>query len=231
MRTFLAVSVLVLGSGALRSQVPPGSVTPAPTAPPPTPAPESAPTHAAQIDRGDIGFSYRLPAGWEFVPPPSVPKPVMPYPALAPAAKGDACVEVALTAKHGSPASVVVVTALAFACYGQTLTVNDLANFGEGASEGMKQTFDLAAPEETTYSLGSHTLWIERATEKPKNDAASRFTFEIACTVLEKGAVCWMTVAADAASLSEFEQSQVSFDGEPPMALIPATVFAPNNHS
>lgn len=227
MRTLLAL-VLVVGSAAPRSQAPPGSATPAPPVAPSTPGAESAPTQAAQIDRGDIGFSYRLPADWEFVPPPAVPKPVMPYPALAPATKGDACVEVALTARHGSPASVVVVTALPFACYGQALTVNDLANFGEGASEGMKQTFDLAAPQETTYSLGSHTLWIERATGTPKNEAASRFTFEIACTVLEKGAVCWMTMAANAASLSDFEQSQVSFDGGPPMALIPATVFLPS---
>ena len=131
---------------------------------------------------------------------------MVPYPTVASATKGDACVELAMTAKHGNPASVVVVMALPFACYGQTMTVSDLENFGEGAAQGMKQTFDLTDPVQTNYSLGSHTMWIERADGTPKNHAESSFTFEIACTVLEKGAVCWMTMAADAASLQAFEQ-------------------------
>jgi hypothetical protein len=136
-----------------------------------------------------------------------------------------------MTAKHGNPASVIVVTALPFSCYGQTMTVSDLANVGGGASEGMKQTFDLTEPQQATYSLGSHTLWIERAKGTPKTHAESSFTFEIACTVLQKGAVCWMTMAADAASLKDFEQSKVTLEGEPPTALVPASAFVPNNPS
>lgn len=155
----------------------------------------------------------------------------MPYPALATTAKGDACVEVAMTAKHGSPASVVVVTALRFACYGQTMTASDLPNLGEGAAEGMKQTFNLIEPVDATYSLGSHTVWIERASGPPKNHVESSFTFEIACTVLQKGAVCWMTMAADAASLQEFEQSTVSLDGEAATKLVPADAFVPKKPS
>ena len=135
-----------------------------------------------------------------------------PYPTIASATKGDACVELAMTAKHGNPASVVVVMALPFSCYGQTMTVSDLENFGEGAAQGMKQTFDLTDPVQTTYPLGSHTMWIERANGTPKNHAESSFTFEIACTVLEKGAVCWMTMADDAASLQAFEKGTVSLD-------------------
>lgn len=180
------------------------------------------------MQRDDLGFSYSLPADWEFVPLPSAPKPVLPYPTLAAPTKGDACVEVALTAKHGDPASVVVAMALPFACYGQTMTAADLANFGGGAAEGMKQTFDITEPVDATYLLGSHTVWIERAKGTAKNHPESPFTFEIACTVLEKGAACWMTMAADAASLHAFEQGKVSLDGEAATTLVPATAFLPN---
>jgi hypothetical protein len=136
-----------------------------------------------------------------------------------------------MTAEHGNPASVVVVTALPFACYGQTVTASDLANFGEGAAEGMKQTFDITEPVDATYSLGSHAMWVERAKGIPKNHPESPFTFEIACTVLEKGAVCWMTMAADAASLQAFEQGMVSLDGEAATTLVPASAFVPNKPS
>jgi hypothetical protein len=136
-----------------------------------------------------------------------------------------------MTAKHGSPASAVVVMALPFSCYGQTLTATDLKNFGEGAGEGMKQAFNITEPVDSTYSLGSHTVWIERAKGTPKNHPESPFTFEIACTVLEKGAVCWMTMAADGTSLQEFEQGTVSLDGEAPTALVPANAFLPNKPS
>ena len=105
------------------------------------------------------------------------------------------------------------------------MTVSDLENFGEGAAQGMKQTFDLTDPVQTTYPLGSHTMWIERANGTPKNHAESSFTFEIACTVLEKGAVCWMTMAADAASLQAFEKGTVSLDGETATTLVPANTF------
>jgi len=140
-------------------------------------------------------------------------------------------VEVALTAKHGNPASVVVVTVLPFACYGQTMMASDLPNLGEGAAEGMKQTADLTEPMQTTYSLGSHTVWIERAEGTPKAHDGSPFTFEIACTVLKKGAACWMTMATDAASLQAFEQSTVSLDGDAATKLVPANTFPPDKPS
>ncbi|MGO9323358.1 MAG: hypothetical protein ACLP07_02255 [Terracidiphilus sp.] len=216
----LAVGLLAFGSAPLVAQVPAGSATPVPAA-----APAAATAPAAEVHRDDIGFSYSLPSDWEFVVPPTAPKPVVPYPMLASATKGDACVELAMTAKHGSPASAVVVMALPFSCYGQTMTASDLENFGEGAAQGMKQTFDVTGPMQTTYSLGSHTVWIERATGTPKNHVERSFTFEIACTVLEKGAVCWMTMAADAASLQAFKQGTVSLDGEAPAELVPADAF------
>jgi hypothetical protein len=144
------------------------------------------------------------------------------------AKKGDACVAVVLTAKHGTPASVVVVTALPFACYGQPLKPGDLANFGAGAAEGLKQTFDVTDPVQGNYTLGSHDIWIERAKGTPKGHPENPFTFEIACAVLEKGAACWMTMAADWQSLRAFERAQVTLDGEGFPQLVPPHSFVPN---
>jgi len=232
MRTHLVVALVAFGWATLFAQGPGPTATPANTAAPPpatqavAPTSPLAPTLPPQVQRDDIGFSYRLPADWEFVAPPPAPKAVTPYPALAAPRKGDACVEVALTAKHGTRASVVVVLALPFACYGQTMTASDLASFGAGAAEGMKQTFEITEPVEANYSLGSHIVWIERAKGTPKHRPESPFTFEIACTVLRKGAACWMTLAADAAALETFEQGTVSLEGEAPAALVPASTFA-----
>ena len=176
--------------------------TPAPAASPaqtgaPAPAaaiaatPEAAPalaaTQPAQIDDSEVGFNYSLPADWELVAPPPAPKITVPFPDAVAAKKGDACVELVFTAKHGTPASVVVVVALPFACYGQPMKPSDLANFGVGAAEGLKQTFDVTNPVEGNYSLGSHAIWIERAKGTPKGHPENPFTLEIACTVLEKG--------------------------------------------
>jgi hypothetical protein len=192
-----------------------------------TPAATLAPTatQAALVDDGDVGFNYSLPADWEFVTPASAPKIIVPFPDAVAAKRGDACVEVVFTAKHGTPASVVVVMALPFACYGQSMNPGDLANFGAGAAEGMKQTFDVTNPVEGNYTLGSHAIWIERAKGTPKGHPETPFTFEIACTVLTKGAVCWMTMATDWPSLRDFQRSPVTLDGDAFDALVPPHSF------
>jgi hypothetical protein len=130
MRVALAAVFFLLGCVPLLAQTPAPAAgqtvapaqaaTPAQTA---TPAP--AATQPAQVDDSDVGFNYSLPADWEFVAPPPAPKVTVPFPDAVAAKKGDACVEVVLTAKHGTPASVVVVTALPFACYGQSLKPGD----------------------------------------------------------------------------------------------------------
>jgi hypothetical protein len=119
--------------------------------------------------------------------------------------------------------------ALPFACYGQSLKPGDLANFGAGAAEGLKQTFDVTDPVQGNYTLGSHAVWIERAKGSPKGHPESPFSFEIACTLLAKGAACWMTMAADAASLQAFENAPVTLDGERSAALVPPSAFVPNS--
>jgi hypothetical protein len=175
-----------------------------------------------QVARDDIGFSSSLPADWKYIAPSPVPKALVPYPTAVAPKKGDACIDVALTARRGTSASVVVVVALPFTCYGQTLAAGDLANFGLGAAEGLKQSFEIASQAQANYSLGRHSFWIERADGTPKDRLYNAYTFEITCTVLEKGAVCWMTMAADAASLHEFERQAVTLDGERFDALVPA---------
>jgi hypothetical protein len=156
-----------------------------------------------------------------------VPKITVPFPDAVAAKKGDACVELVFTAKHGTPASVVDVVALPFACYGQPMKPSDLANFGIGAAEGMKQTFDVTNPVEGNYTLGSHAIWVERAKGTPKGHPENPFTFEIACTVLAKGAVCWETMAVDWHSLRDFQRSPVTLDGDAFAALVPPHSFAP----
>lgn len=230
MRVAVAVAIFLTGCVALLAQTSAPAAgrdaTPRQTATPATAAAPAA-TQPAQVDDSDVGFNYTLPADWEFVAPPPAPKVTVPFPDAMGAKKGDACVEVVLTAKHGTPASVVVVTALPFGCYGQPLKTSDLANFGDGAAEGLKQTFDVTDPVQGNYALGSHTMWIERAKGTPKGHPENPFTFEIACTVLTKGAVCWMTMATDWPNLRDFQRSPVTLDGDTFAALVPPHAFVP----
>jgi hypothetical protein len=177
------------------------------------------------VEVTEVGFSYRPPADWEYVAPPPVPKFTVPFPDALGAKKGDACVDIAFTAKHGTPASVVVVTELPFACYGQPMKASDLPNFGAGAAEGLKQTFDVTDPVQGNYTLGSHAVWIERAKGTPKGHPENPFTFEIACTLLEKGAACWMTMAANWESLHALERAPVTLDDDTFAALVPPHSF------
>jgi hypothetical protein len=196
-----------------------------------------------------MGYSYVLPADWvpvavkphastETAPQPS-PAPPDTGPSendkdpIKPAAReaiketirGNACIRVPLTAQHGTPASVIVVVELPFDCYGQTMTGQDLANFGSGAADGLKDVYDLLDPIFGDYSLGSHRLWIERAKASPRGHPETQYTIEIACSLLKKGAACWMTMAADEASLHAFESGPVTLEGETPTPLVPATAF------
>ena len=116
-----------------------------------------------------------------------------------------------LTARHGDPPSAIVIIALPFDCFGQTMAQHDLADFGSGVTEGLKTTFDFLNPVSTTYALAGHKLWIERVKAVPKGKTAPVDTVEITCTILEKGAVCWMVQAADEASLEAFERGAVTW--------------------
>ncbi len=179
-----------------------------------------------------LGFSYSIPAGWEPViptPPPAAKQPESPHnaPQNTPpeVKKGMACVQVPLTARHGDPVSAMVIIALPFQCFGQTMTAEDLPGFGSGVIDGLETTFDLLNPISATYKLAGHKLWIERVKAVPKGKTAPVETVETACTILSNGAVCWMVEAADAASLEVFEHESVTLEGSAPAPLVPAEVF------
>jgi hypothetical protein len=178
---------------------------------------------APEAASAEMGFSYDPGPDWTIIavkpssqsahPPPALPK------------RGTACIEVPLTAKRGNPASVIVVVQLPFRCYGQIIAEGELAGFGSGVANGLKTDFDLIDPVFGLYSLGTHHLWIERAKGNPKGHAEPQYTLEIACSLLQHGAACWMTMAADRASLRAFEQGLVRLDGDAATPLVPDTAF------
>lgn len=190
-------------------------------------APASAPV--AKIHASDIGFTYSLPSDWEVVDTqstlPAVRQKVENEAASEDERKGAACAQVVLTARHGDPASVIVVVALPFDCFGQMMTGKDLPDFAAGASEGLRKSFTLADPLHADYMLGAHSMWAERARGALKDHPDVLYTVETVCSVLKKGAVCWMAMAKDDAALDAFEHGAVSLDGEAPIALVPASAF------
>jgi len=187
-------------------------------------APSTVPQRIAippQIIDRNLGISYSLPADWQ-TETSRPAKPNVPYPAVEAPRKGNACTQVELTARHGTPFSVVVVVALLFDCYGQTLTDKNLADLATGAAEGLKQSFDVTFPVVSDYALGSHKMWIERASGTVKGQPAAKYTLETVCTVLQKGLACWWTMAADDTSLQTFEQQPVTLEGDVFGAIVPA---------
>lgn len=182
---------------------------------------------APQAHSDAIGFSYSLPEDWQVVKPaPPPPQPKLPANAPAEVKRGIACIEIPLTARRGEPVSSVVIVALPFNCFGQTITENDLPGFGLGVTDGLKQTFDFATPPLTmSYKLAGHPMWVERVKTTPKGKTAPVFTVEIACTLLKKGAVCWLAQVADIQSLEAFERSAVTLEGTAVERLVPQDVF------
>jgi hypothetical protein len=191
----------------------------------------ATPPAAPEAHTSALGFSYSLPTGWQVEEAPAPPtlagvkQQAQQNASSDDEKKGVTCVQVAFTGRHGDPASVVVVVQLPFDCLGQSATEKDLPGFAEGASEGIKQSFDIADPVYGSYTLGSHSFWIERAKGTPKGHPEAPYTVEIACSLLKKGAVCWMAIAADDAGLSVFERGAVVLEGESPAALVPANAF------
>lgn len=183
-----------------------------------------------QAHTSQLGFSYSLPSDWQVADTePALPAARQQAEKTAGSEdekKSVACVDTPFAARHGAPASVIVVVALPFDCYGQSMTAKDLPGFGAGASEGLKQNFNITDPVYGRYAQGGHSFWIERAKGAPKNKLNADYTIEIACTVLKKAAVCWMTMAADADGLRAFEDGAVTLDGAPAVSLVPAGAFA-----
>lgn len=188
-----------------------------------------APAPATETHTSDLGFRYTLPSDWEVVDThpvlPSVKQQQSQSATSDEEKKGIACVQLALTARHGAPASVVAVMELPFACFGQRLSDKDLPGFAQGASEGLKRTFVISEPVFGAYMLGTHDFWIERAQGVVIGHPEAQYTVEVACGLLKKGAVCWLATAVDQAALDTFEHGTVTLDGEAPTTLVPATAF------
>lgn len=189
-----------------------------------------APAPAAETHTSDLGFSYTLPADWQVMEAPSTLPQVKQQQSDAASSetekKGIQCVQIAFTARHGSPGSVIVVVQLPEACFGQPITDKDLPGFANGAMQNIRQTLVLSDPVYGSYTLGAHDLQIERVTGVVIGQPQTHYTVEITCGVLKKGAVCWMAMAADHADLAAFEHGKVALDGEPPVDLVPASAFA-----
>jgi hypothetical protein len=191
----------------------------------------SVQNRVAQTHTSDFGFSYSLPLDWEIVDI----KPMLPAirqketEAATSGAekKGIACTQIALVAKNGNPSSISVIDAMAvpYSCFGRQLTDADIPSLAKGIAEGLKRLFVVSDTVSSSYKLGAHSLWIERAHGSVIARPDVKRTLEITCSLLQKGAVCWMAQAADQESLETFERGAVTLDGEAAPALVPANAF------
>ncbi len=205
-----------LSAGSLPAQTP--------AATPPVAEPQFL-AHASSI-----GIRYSLPSDWEVLNSnptlPDVQKQVEKGATSDAEKRGIGCVQMALTARHGNPPSVVSIVALPFDCFGEQMTEKDLPGFAQGAMEGVNNSFDVSARVSATCSLGTHSLWIARSNATVKGHAERPYTVETVCTILMNAAVCWMAMAADKEALATFENGAVTLDGDAQPALVPATAFA-----
>ncbi len=178
----------------------------------------------------ELGFTYHIPSGWEATDAqstlPEVKKQQTEKAKTDEEKREIACVQIPISAKRDdAPPSFLAAMALPFDCFGQVMTEKDLPEFAEGSSEGPKAIFDFGDPVYGSYSMGKHNIWIERAKGNPKGHPEMAYTLEIACSLLKKAAVCWMTVAGDDQALKEFEGTAVTLDGDFFPQLVPATAF------
>jgi hypothetical protein len=209
MRAFFRISLILLWSASILAQ---------------------QPTATGEAQTNDLGVQYSPPADWEVVNSnPTLgdeKKQAEQNASSDDEKKGVACAEVRLTARHGDPASVIVIVQLPFACSGQSMRAKDLPGFAQGAAEGIKHSFDLGVPVTHDYKLGSHFMWVERVKGTPKgHPEAPPYTVEITCTLVQKGAVCWMALASNDEALKAFEADSVKLEGDAPAPLVPPDIL------
>jgi hypothetical protein len=212
MRALLIAAILAAGTAPLLAQGP------------------ATPAAGQQLVSKELGFSFSLPGDWTVEDTQAqVPKAQQ---QAAKNAQSDSemravgCMEAPFKAQHGKGASSVVIVALPFDCFGQHYTDADLPAFASSMAESLKKGWKISDPIFGTYSLGAHTLWIERASGSLLEHPDDRKTLELVCSMLKNGAVCWMGFVASDVDLKTFEQGAVSLDGETSTALVPASAFA-----
>jgi hypothetical protein len=217
MKTRMFAALLILCAAPLAAQAPTTPDAASVAAPP-----------VAQAHNSDLGFSYSLPSDWVVVDtkpmlPAALQQAVRNYGSEA--EKFAACVQLPLTAHHGNPPSAIVVVGLSFDCMGHTFTAADLPGIASGVSEGMKKSVEIASPVNSTYTLGTHSMWIQRASGSLIGHPEIKRTMETVCSILKKGVVCLVTMAADDAALQTFESGAVTLDDDAATALVPANAL------
>ena len=222
MKPCIFISLLTLCASSLLAQT-----TATAAADQPSISPRVAQTHSDAI-----GFSYSLPLDWEIVDT----KPMLPVlkqqqtqaAASEDEKKGIACAQIAMMARYGTPASVIEIMAVPYDCFGQKFTDKDLAGFASGVAKGLNKIFYTKDQVYSAYALGTHSVWIERANGTAIDHPEFKRTIEIVCSLLKKGAVCWMALAVDDSALQTFEHGAVTLDSDAPTALVPANAFKKN---
>jgi hypothetical protein len=192
-------------------------------------APATKAAAPQQMSSTSLGFSYNLPSDWTVEDMQETARQVQQQ--AAQSAQNDAemravgCMEAPFKAHHGNGGSTVAIVALPFDCFGQHYTDADLPGFATSIAEGLKKGWKISDPVYGKYSLGAHSLWIERAKGSLLNSPGDKKTLELVCSMLKNGAVCWMAFVAGDTELKEFEQGGVALDGDVSPALVPATAF------
>lgn len=180
-----------------------------------------------------LGFSYAFPAVWEVVDHSAtlaqVQQQVQQQAGDDQERRGASCIQIALSARYGMPASSVATLVLPFDCLGAEMRESDLPGMAAGAIEGLRQSMNLGEPATGSYQLGSHKAWIERLQGSIKGDMAAQYTIESVCTLVKKAAVCWTVIAADDPALGTFEQGAVTLDQDQARALVPPDAFQKKN--
>ena len=155
---------------------------------------------AASTHTDPLGFSFSLPAGWELLD--MQPK----LPVIRPALRermprrgrkeGSGLRSVAVhSASRRSTVGDLEVTLSLRLPWDQMYTDKDLPDVGSGIAEGVKGSFNVVDPVYGIYILGSHRVWIERATGNFISHPDWKREFEAACTLLKSGVACWMAFA------------------------------------
>jgi hypothetical protein len=213
MKPFVFIALLAFSCSALFAQ----------------PHASAKPSAALHTSTSDVGFSYSLPADWEFVDMSAslsaLQKQTQQTAGDDELKRGAACMQIALTAHHGTPGSMIAAVVLPSDCMGKEMAPTDLPGFGIAATQGVQMGFDVGDPLLAEYSLGSHKVWAARAKGNPAGHPEMPYTVETVCTLVKKGAVCWMALAANDASLATFEKGSVALDKEAPTALVPTSAF------
>ena len=202
----------------------------------PAQAPDASPLaqtqdsgRVARTHSSDKGFSYSLPLDWEIVDTkpmlPVVRQQVTAGVTDADEKKGIECAQIDLMARDGNPPSIIEAITVSFDCIGQKFTDKDLASLATGVAAGLNKTFTITDAVYGAYTLGTHSVWIERATGTFISHPDMKRTVETVCSILMKGVVCWLAVTVDVAALQTFERGAVTLDSEDATALVPVDVL------